>query len=195
MTTNKRIPAILFSNPEEFTITRWCAVVPPDITFEDLLQPHAWAHFSGPPPSREYPRGQGKFQLHDIVRVIAEEGEFDLDLVVTDVNVGSVTMKVRPFFGEASGDAAVTEALKIAGTKPGIVPLGRDNKPVVYVDHTPATGWRLVNESGTVSDKYPTRAAAEKAMAQYLKKAHLVLPELEPDTVKKDEKPAAKSAA
>lgn len=178
---NKIIPATLFRDLAEFYTNRYMAVLPPDITFEDLFQPHMWAHFGGIPEN-------AKFKRHDTVRCIAEDGSFDLDLTVANVEVGSVTMKIRPYFGDKSGDAAIVEANKVAGSTPGIVPLDRDGKPTVRVDHLAATGWRVIGTGGEVSRGHPTKAAAEKAMAEYMKKAHLRFPDpVEPE---KELKPA-----
>ena len=181
-TRNKIIPATLFRDLAEFYSNRYMSVLPPDITFEDLFQPHMWAHFGGT-------EGNSKFKRHDTVRCIAEDGSFDLDLTVVNVEIGSVTMRIRPYFGELSGDAAIREAAKVANANPGIVPLARDGQPTVRVDHLPATGWRVIGTGGEVSRGHPTKAAAEKAMADYLKKAGLRMPEpvVEPE---KELKPA-----
>ena len=180
--TNKVIPAKKFHDLAEYNYATYCDILPPDISFEDLFQPSTWAHFGAADPTN------AKFKVGTIVRVIAEDGSYDLDLVVVDVNVGSVTMRIRPFFGELSGSEAIKEAQKIAGTRPGTVPVGRDGKPVVRVDHLPATGWRVIGVNGEVSKNHPTKLAAEKAMAEYLRKAHLTMPEL-PTEPEKEPKP------
>lgn len=173
MSDVKHIPAKLFRDLAEFKVSTYCDVLPPNITFEDLFQPNVWAHFGGA-------KGNSKFKKGDVVRAIAEDGSFDLDLTVVDVNVGSVTMRIRPFYGDLSGAEALKEAQKVADTKPGVVALGRDGKPVVRVDHLPATGWRVIGVEGEVSRGHESRAAATEAMNEYLKKARLVMPEPEP---------------
>lgn len=173
MTTKiKHIPAKLFGTNADYEVGRYFAVLPPDITFEDLFQPATWAHFGGPPED-----DGNRFKPWDIVRVVSENGEFDVDLTVMDVQVGAVRMKVRPFFRDASAELALQEANRVAETNPAVIPLMADGLPKVRVEHLPATGWRVLGMDGEVSRDHKTEAHAVKAMEKYVKAAGLKMPE------------------
>lgn len=169
----KHLPATLFGELADYKFDRHFAVMPPEVKFEDLFLPTLWAHYAR------------KFKKYDIVRVAAEDGSWDVDLTVDAVTVGGVTMKVRPYFGNLSAEAAVVAAAaKAEDGRMTEVPLDKSGKPKVYVEHLPATKWRVVGLNGEVSREHKTKAEAEKAMADYLKANGLELPKPAPD--KKD---------
>lgn len=162
----KPLPANLFNEPEHYKFTRRFAVLPSTTKFEDLFHPTFWAHYAN------------KWEKYDIVRVVAEDEGFDLDLMVANVAVGGITMKVRPFFGNEAGDAAVTAAAKVAEEgRLTVVPKDKGGKLKVYVEHLAATDWRVVGLNGEVSRGHKSKGEAEKAMHKYLKANGLTLPE------------------
>jgi hypothetical protein len=162
--TLKHLPPNLFNELADYRFDRRFAVLPPGTTFEDLFIPTLWAHYAN------------KWKKYDIIRVVAEDGEFDVNLTVENVAVGGITMKPWPHFRGASGDAAVVAASKAAEAgRMTEVPLDKAGKPKVYVEHLPATNWRVVGLNGEVSRDHKTKAEAEKAMDKYLKESGLVL--------------------
>lgn len=182
--TIKHLPATLFNELADYKFDRRFAVLPPGITFEDLFVPTLWAHYAN------------KWHRHDIVRVVAEDGSFDVDLTVAEVTVGAITMKVRPFFGQASAEAAVAAATKAAESgRLAIVPLAKDGKPVVRVEYQPATKWRVLGLNGEISRDHETESAASKVMREYLKKTGLALPVQDVAEPKDEPKPAKGKAA
>jgi hypothetical protein len=164
--TVKHLPANLFSTQADYAQQRWFAVLPPNIKFEDLFHPMLWAHYA-----------RGVFHKHAIVRVVAEDGSFDIDLTVAEVASGGIRMKVRPFFGEASSEAAAVAAKKVAeDARLKVVPIGRDGAPVVRVEFLPATQWRVVGMEGEVSRDHPSEARAQAALERYLADIGMELP-------------------
>jgi hypothetical protein len=182
--TIKHLPATLFNELADYKFDRRFAVLPPGVTFEDLFVPTLWAHYAN------------KWHKHDIVRVVAEDGLFDVDLTVAEVTVGAISMKVRPFYGNASAEAAVSAATKVAESgRLSVVPLAKDGLPVVRVEHRAATKWRVLGLNGEISRDHETEAAATKAMTDYLKATGLTMPvpeSTEPAEVKP--KPKGKAA-
>lgn len=168
--TIKPLPANLFNEPENYKFTRRFAILPSTTKFEDLFHPTFWAHYAN------------KWAKYDIVRVVAEDDSFDVDLMVANVAVGGITMKVRPYFGDRSGEAAVEAAAKAADEgRLTVVSKDKAGKLKVYVEHLPATNWRVVGLNGEVSRDHKTKGEAEKAMKQYLKANGLTMPVDEKD--------------
>ncbi len=152
----------------DFAHKRYFVKLRPGETFEDLFIPTFWSYH------------KNKIEKYDIVRVVAHDDSFDVDLTAVDIPVGGIVMKLRPLFGGLSG----TEALEAAshGAKHSamtIVPLGSDNLPVVRVEHLAATGWRVIGLRGEVSRDHKSEEAATAAMMKYLKQAHLEFPNAE----------------
>jgi len=175
--TLKHLPATLFNELADYKFDRRFAVLPPGTTFEDLFIPTLWAHYAN------------KFKKYDIIRVVAEDGEFDVNLTVDSVAVGGISMKPWPHFRGAAGDAAVAAASKAANEgRMTEVPLDKAGNPKVYVEHLAATDWRVVGLNGEISRDHKTKADADKAMAKYLKDNGLTMPK---PSVKPDKKDAA----
>lgn len=180
MTMPKHLHANVFRNLADYSFDRWFGVMPPDVTFEDLFHPTTWAHYAN------------KFKKFDVVRAVAEDGSYDVDLTVSEVTVGGIHMRVRPFFKDAAGDAAVAVAAKAASSAaPKIGPLAADGKSKIRVEFLPATKWRVLGLNGEVSRDHATEAAANKAMAKYLKDIGMELPADAPAPEVKSKKDAA----
>jgi len=169
----KYIPAKAMNETADYVFTRYCVEIPPNITLEDLFRPVVWSHFSV----------GNKLKKYDIVRCIAENGGYDIDLTVREVEVGGVHMIPRPHVGGKAGADAMSQVTKVAEkTIPTVVPLDRDGKPVVRVEFLPATKWRVIgHEGGEVSRGHKTEADAIKEMNRYLKSAGLVMPKMPTD--------------
>lgn len=179
----KYIPAKALSQTADYVYTRFCVEVPPSMKLEDLFVPVAWAHV------------RTQLAKHDIIRCIAEDGSFDVDLAVREVEVGGVHMVPRPHIGGVSGVEALEQLSEIAASSsPAEVPLAADGAPVVRVEWLPATKWRVLGISGgEVSREHKTEADAIKAMHQYLASAGLQLPRLSSVQAESDD-PAPKKA-
>lgn len=178
----KYIPAKSLSQTADYVYTRYCVEVPPSMRLEDLFVPVAWAHV------------RSQLTKHDIIRCIAEDGSFDVDLAVREVEVGGVHVVPRPHIGGVSGAEALEQLSEIAqSSAPAEVPLAADGHPVVRVEWLPATKWRILGISGgEVSRDHKTEAEAIKAMHQYLASAGLRLPKLSSVQAESDD-PAPKS--
>jgi len=178
----KYIPAKALSQTADYVYTRFCVEVPPSMKLEDLFVPVAWAHV------------RTQLNKHDIIRCISEDGSFDVDLAVREVEVGGVHMVPRPHIGGVSGAEALEQLAEIASASaPAEVPLGADGAPVVRVEWLPATKWRVLGISGgEVSRDHKTEAEALRAMHQYLASAGLQLPKLSNVQAESDD-PAPKS--
>lgn len=116
---------------------------------------------------------RGKFQKNDWVRVRAHDGRFDVLLTVAEVNVGGIVMQRWPIEPPAEEAAAAREV----GSKTRYVEFANDGKPQVRVDHTAATGWRVIGlNNEVVSQDHKDEPAALKAMTAYLKAIHYIMP-------------------
>jgi len=182
----KYIPAKSLSQTADYVYTRFCVEVPPSMKLEDLFVPVAWAHV------------RTQLAKHDIIRCIAEDGSFDVDLAVREVEVGGVHMVPRPHIGGVSGVEALEQLSEIAAaSSPAEVPLGADGNPVVRVEWLPATKWRVLGISGgEVSRDHRTESEALQAMHKYLASAGLQLPKLSGIQAESDDpapKPKAKA--
>ncbi len=164
----KYVPARALNETADYIYTRFCVEVPPDMVLEDLFTPIAWAHV------------RNRLQKHDIVRCIAEDGSFDVDLTVREIEVGGVHMVPRPHIGGLSGGKALDKLSKIASSStPNKVPLDSEGRPVVKVQFLPATKWRVIGMSGhEVSRGHKSEAEAVQAMHKYLASAGLEMPKL-----------------
>jgi hypothetical protein len=185
----KYIPARGLNETADYIFTRHCIHLPPGFRLEDLFQPVAWNHV------------KARLQAHDIIRCIAHDGSFDVDLTVREVEVGGVHMTPRPHIGGVTGEAAMAELNKVAhAAAPVNVPLGFDGRPKVYVEYLAATKWRLIGINGEeVSRDHKDEATAMKAMYAYLASAGMVMPteeeiEVELEAREKAEEQAKKPA-
>jgi hypothetical protein len=175
----KYISARALNETADYVYTRYCVEIPPSMKIEDLFIPITWAHV------------RNQLAKHDIVRVIAEDGSFDIDLTVREVEVGGVHMTPRPHIGGLSGGDALSELTTIAAeATPATVPIGADGMPVVRVEWLPATKWRVLGISGgEVSRDHKTESEAIQAMHKYLASAGLQMPALASIEAEEDPEP------
>ena len=164
----KHLAATYLKVQQDYVHDRYTIVLPPGVTLEDLFVPTFWAHHTK------------RLRIHTIVRCIAEDGSFDLDLTVSAVPAGnsSIIMRLRPNYGGMTGEAAVAAAQKSADDiRLKEVPFSRDGKPVVRVKYLAATNWRVLGLEGReISRDHKTHGEAIKSMTKYLTDARLEMP-------------------
>jgi hypothetical protein len=167
---------------QDFAHDRYFVKLRPTDTFADLFLPTFWSYH------------RNRLKQFDIVRVVAHDHSFDVDLTVASVNVTGAVMKVRPLFGDAVGVDALAAAIKQAAeAKLTTVPFASDGKPEVRIEFLPATQWRVVGLRGfEVARDLKSEAEAGKAMSKYLTDSHLEMPTAEAIEAAAD---AAKSEA
>ena len=174
----KYIAATQLNETADYNYTRWMVIIPQNIAFEDLFVPVTWAHV------------RNKLSKHDVIRVVAQDGSYDMDLTVRQIEVGGVHMLVRPHMDGIAGAEALTKAAERAKeAAPKVVPLDGEGNPVVKVQYLPATKWRVIGiNGGEVSRNHDTEADAIEAMNAYLASSGLSMPKLG------DREPAKKPA-
>jgi hypothetical protein len=129
--------------------------------YRHLFMPSFWAMHGG------------KFQKNDWIRVRAHDGRFDVLLTVEEIVTGGLVMKRWPIEPSAEELAAAKEVGKATRE----VEFANDGKPTARVDHTAVTGWRVIGVEGSeISQGHKDEAAAKKALADYLKTIHYVMP-------------------
>ena len=153
---DKHLPATAMKKLADYEFQRYFAIVPPGTAFEDLFTPTFWAHHVK------------KLRTHDIIRVRAEDGSFDFSVTVIATPQGGVNVEPWPKYPNS---ASAVEAAKIAAdAKPKALPVRADGKPKARVEYLPATKWRAIGVDGSeIGRDYPSKAAAEAALAKYLK--------------------------
>ena len=138
--------------------TTYFDVVPEDVDYADVFHPGFWRHHA--------PR----LKKFDVIRLAHAGDKFDVYVtvarviatgVVVDFHGGRPPAGVDPFKVAAE---QLADAMKIK-----VAPIGTDGKPVVRVNHTPKTLWRVVGlNSDEVERNIPTKELAEARMGIYL---------------------------
>lgn len=152
--------------------TNWYAIRQPvGHTFEDLFRSSYWRHY------------QTKLNIMDIIRVRAEDGNFDVMVTVANkADNGEISMEEWPKYPKhlaADRIATISQAGAAASAMaPSKVPFNKaDGLPMVRVEFLEATKWRLRGFDGQeVSRNHPTETEARKAMEAYLSRMGLVMP-------------------
>ncbi len=162
----KYIPPRALGQTADYQFQRYKVDIPSGMTLEDLFAPVAWAHV------------KQHLAQHDIIRCIAEDGSFDVDLTVRKIDVGGAHMIPRPHIGGVSGPEAMRQLSEIAElntTK--TVPIDYQGRPVVRCEYLPATKWRVLGLLGQeVSRGHKTEAEARIEMNKYLAASGLEMP-------------------
>lgn len=157
--TLKTLPAIsLKLNIGGLVYQEYIAEVPPGTEYEDLFNPIFWSHY------------KGKLIKGDVMRLIEQEGGFDVMLTVVELT--------------DNGDVLVGAFPRVPGTKSAVqrqpteVPLSKsDGMPLARVEFNEATKWRVRGYDGQeVSKNHSNKAVALKAFDRYLADMNLVLP-------------------
>lgn len=153
---------------QDFVHQRYCVKLRRADTYGDLFIPTFWSQH------------RNSLRELDIVRVVAHDMSFDIDLTVVSVTPGGVVMQPRPLFGGKAGAEAIEAAVAAADTASlSKVPFDDAGNPVSRIEHLPATGWRVVGLNGEVSRDHKDEASAQKALDFYLKANRLVMPTAE----------------
>lgn len=150
---------------QDYYMNRYFVELPPTATFEDLFVPTFWAHHK-------------KLKRHDIVRCVAADGSFDVDLTVVATPNGCARMAIRPNFNGLTGAAALEAAAGVTETvRPKLVPLDAEGRPVVRTQHLPATGWRVLGLNGEeVARDLKNEDEANLVMLKYLEDTKMEMP-------------------
>lgn len=148
--------------------TTYFTEVAEDVEYEDVFNPSYWMHHVGT-----------RLKVFDIVRLVHVRGTFDIDVTVRSIVAGGVVVQFRsglppegvnPY--EVSAEA-VKEAMRVK-----VCPIDRNTgKPIIYIQHTPRTRWRVIGLNGVeVVRDLTTKEQAETRMALYLNEVRLRLP-------------------
>ena len=142
--------------------------IPDDVEYDHIFAPAFWAHHVG-----------GRVKINDLIRCVHVRGTFDIFVAVRSVSAGGMQVEfhsglppkgIDPYKVSAK---AREEAMRV---KP--CPIDRTTgQPVVRINHTPRTHWRLIGLNGAEIERdMPTRERAEVRMGLYLDEMRLRLP-------------------
>ena len=163
----KNLPANHLGQIAEYQFTTYCIgtgkapALPEGTSIADLFRPQFWANHAK------------TLRIGDLVRVRAKDGAFDIWLTPTGIEPGAVIMDFFPKFPDAAQLMAASDLAKsIDAVRTELVPRKIAGKDVPRVEHTKATGWRIIGLDGHEHSRdYQSEAAAIAAMNGYLRKA------------------------
>jgi hypothetical protein len=166
----KYLPAKALTRADcaDYKITSYVETLPPGVEFDDIFNPLFWAHH------------KGKLKINDIIRLIASDRSFDVDVTVSHVSRGGVTVELRGGrlprgidIAEAARQAAMAKA-----KEPQPVPVNKiSGKHMIRIDHTPKTKWRLIGIDGKEVKRGMEKAEAEAELDKYLNEMNMFIPE------------------
>ena len=154
---------------QDYAHNRYAVTLSPGDTYADLFVPTFWAHHR----AKLSDGGNDPRRAPDTIRVRAHDGSFDVMLTVVECKTDGVVMQRFPV--EPPAEAVATA--KEIGAVDRYVPYGNDGKPVVRVQFTEATKWRVLGLQGEVSANHKDEASALKAMTTYLKDIRYAMPD------------------
>lgn len=131
------------ANTEVFHNSRYRVVLDEGVAYQDLFRPQFWAAH------------KQRLVRFDIVRVVAADESFDVDLTVSIITELGVVMRLkdrRPSREDARGTTA---------------------HPEVRIEYLPATDWRLMGIGNVEIKRGMTKPEADEALANYLEQAGL----------------------
>lgn len=131
--------------------------LPEDVDYADCFDPAFWRHHK-------------KLRQYDVVRLARVDGDFDIFVTVRRVVAGGV---VVDFFGGRPplgidpyeiAEVALGTAMKVR-----VAPIGPEGRPVIRIEHTNKTQWRVLglNNQEVVRD-ITSRDLALVELANYL---------------------------
>lgn len=157
--TDKVMPATALTrgSQADMAYTSYFEVLPGGIRFEDIFYPQFWRHHK-------------RIRPMSIIRLRAEDGSFDVDVVVRTQSPSGLVVEFRSGRVPAGIDANMTaNAALLDATKVRMAPIAEDGKPRVRVQFLPKTKWRLIGVDGSeISRDHATELEAQTAMANYL---------------------------
>lgn len=141
--------------------------LPPGYDFGDLFVAQFWGHY------------HNKLKEHDLIRVKAANGTFDVMLAIDSLPKGGIVMSLWPKYpGDAEPEVAKIARRQASASRPRTVPLDRSGDPMVKVEWTRASGWRVRGIDGhEVSRQHINEQNARDAMEKYLAELNLVMPD------------------
>ena len=151
------IPEHSFAHREDFQNARYRVMLPPGVSYDDLFAPRTWVEC------------RGSLHPYDIVRVIAHDDSFDVELTVVQLSLAGAVMRLRH---KMPGDDASPRRMAPA-------PLGKDGRSIVRLQFTPATKWRLIGLDNQELKRNLTKPEADRELAKYLEEAGLYQGETE----------------
>ncbi len=166
MQKHLRARGLMPSDTAQQQYTSYCETLSPDVAFEEIFNPSFWVHH------------KTKLKRNDIIRLIAHDRSFDIDVTVAKINPSGIVVEYRGGRPPAGADPVKSERDAIARSmKIQIVPLWSDGKPVVRVEHLPKTRWRVLGlEKKEIRRDMETREEAEQAMLKYLEDIRMRMP-------------------
>lgn len=166
----KHLPAKALSRSDctDYKTTSYVETLPPTVAFNDIFNPLFWAHH------------KNKLRINDMIRLIANDRSFDIDVTVAHVSRGGVTVELRGgrLPAGVNGVEAVRQAAMESAREPQAVPINKiTGKFMIRIDHTPKTKWRLIGIDGKEVKRDMEKQQAEEELARYLKEMNMFFPE------------------
>jgi hypothetical protein len=156
-----QLPAGYLRSLADYEYSRYFVQLPPGYGYEDMFQPVFWAHHQ-------------RLKKFDIIRVVAHDWSFDVEITVTAKTKGGANVQLHPLLPADPGEIAVHYVKKL-----------KNGKMAVRVEYLKATKWRVIAlDQSEHSRDYETEAEATGAMHQYLKELGMAFP---PDVDRDDE--------
>lgn len=166
----KYLPAKALTRADcaDYKVTAYVETLQPGVQFDDIFNPLFWAHH------------KAKLKLNDTVRLIANDRSFDIDVTVSHVARGGVTVELRGgrLPAEVKDAQAARQAAMEKARGPQPVPVNKQSgKHMVRIDHTPKTKWRLIGIDGKEVKRNMEKIEAEAELVKYLKEMNMFIPE------------------
>jgi hypothetical protein len=140
-----QLPASFLRNLEAYDASRYLVQLPPGYVYEDIFRAVFWAHHA-------------KLRKFDIIRVIAHDWSFDVNVTVIAKTKGGANVQLTPLLPPHPGEI-----------ERKAVPKLKNGKMAIRVEYLKATNWRIIAlDQSEHSRDYPTKGEAEKAMADYV---------------------------
>ena len=154
--------------PAEYNFRCWGPVILPEgFVYEDIFNDAFWMHHAS-----------GRIAVNDLIRLIAYDNSFDLNVTVVDKFKGGLRVEAWPKLPAVSALAAV-DAKRGEPLEIRIV----DGQELPRVEHTRATKWRVIGYDGNeLSRGHDSKASATEAMIEFYKsKGKTLVPAAEND--------------
>jgi hypothetical protein len=150
---NPYLPSLSLRHHADYSRSRYFVLAPFGVTMADLTRPPFWAHHTL------------RLKPLDLVEVVAEDGSFDVDLRVVDVQVGYVKMRALRVWSDA--DVAAVTAARVAEDEAREKKALEERFPCVR--YTKLQRWHVLGHDGNVvKDAFTTRSDAEAYLAEYV---------------------------
>lgn len=139
----------------EQVISRHLHIAPPGVTVDRVMDPEYWGHVG------DKLRRSANGGLHDEIRVVAEDGSFDIEVTVVQVDFRGNWVRVRPL---RMWPETLWKKYGVAKAAPAMV-AGTPDADGWRYEHAGPQGWRVINATGDIVDHgLPDQAAAEASL-------------------------------